>query len=202
MFRTSFTLLLRQKTDVLIHCAFIILAWFLMALISRQGPLEGAPFVGFFWLLFLFSLTLSLDQAFQEDREDGTLELLTTEPRILELFLLTRLVTFLCLNGLYVFLSFGFFYMFTDLFSVFMIARALVMLPGLVCLFLFVRVLCLSHQTSAQLLPLLVWPVSVSFFLFASAPESEEHICWILGALSSFLGVLCFWGMRFALRFL
>ena len=206
MFKTAFLLVWRQKAEIFINSAFVVLAWLFVGLVLGKDMLMSKSLSSlldsFFWVIFLFSITLSSTRFFREDMEDGTVSLLKTEPDVIDVFIFSRLIVLGGVNIFNALLSLGALALMAGFFSVSIALKLFLMLPGIVGIFLFVQMICLSHKNASQLLPLLIWPLITPFFIFATATGSNSLPYWILGALSAFLGPLCFWGMRFCFRFL
>lgn len=203
MFKTSFLLLWRRKSSLFTHAIFIGLAWFFAVLVGGEAflsPASGSSFSFLihhcFWVIYLFSMAMSGDSLFKEDLSDGTLVLLKGETAKTDIFLLARFVAHFCASAFHVFVSLGIVLMLSGNFSWDLVARAFLVLPGMLALIFLMQSLCYSHQNMRLLLPLLVWPFMIPFFVFASQIAPEPYTYWILAALSCLMLPLSFWGTR------
>tara|TARA_A100000171_G_C2119158_1_gene139706 strand:+ start:373 stop:981 length:609 start_codon:yes stop_codon:yes gene_type:complete len=201
MIKTSLLLLWRQKSEMLTGLAFLLLAWFFIGILSIQDSFSVLQYQYIFWLVFLFSASFSSVHAFKDDFEDGTLALLKTESgSVLDLFIFSRLILLLFINTLNSLVSFCCLSLFIESFLWELALKVLLVLPGVISLFLMAQALCLSHKNTSQMFLLIVWPLAVPFFLFATASSQEGSFVFLV-SLSTFLSPLCFWGTRFILRF-
>lgn len=84
-------LALRQSTDVALVLAFFLVAAALFPFGVGPGPETlGRIAPGIVWVLALLAVMLSLDRLFQQDWEDGALELLTLTPAPLTVIVLGK----------------------------------------------------------------------------------------------------------------
>lgn len=206
MLKTSFLLLWRRKSFFLTHMTFILFSWFLILLIGggdlavlRENNMPFASLQDFFWVIFLFSMTLSGESLFREDQSDGTLALLSGEPEKRDLFLGGRYVALLCLNVLYGFVSCCCLSLLQGYFALQIFLKCCCVLPGFLALLFLMQSLCLDQSHRSSLMPLLVWPFMIPFFIFATQSGGQMKTYGILVALSGLMLSISYWGVRFLL---
>ncbi len=84
-------LTIRQSTDVALVMAFFVVAAALFPFGVGPGPETlGRIAPGIVWVLALLAVMLSLDRLFQQDWEDGALELITLTPAPLPILVLGK----------------------------------------------------------------------------------------------------------------
>lgn len=94
-------LALRQGVDAVMAVAFFVIAVALFPLGIGPEPNALARIApGVIWVAALLAAMLSLDRLFQQDYEDGSLELLVLAPAPLELIVLAKAVAHLLTTGL------------------------------------------------------------------------------------------------------
>lgn len=202
---------LRQLSDTLMVIVFFIIAAALFPfgvgpepnLLARMAP-------GILWVTALLAAMLSFDRLFQNDFEDGTLELLIVAPQPVWLTALAKIVAHWLTTGLPllvaspvigIMLNLG-----PDGYGVLIVAMALgtaiISLVGALG-----AALTLGSRRSGVLLSLLVLPLVIPVLIFGAGaveavvggfPATQQLL--VLGGLLLACLVVCPWGCAAALR--
>ena len=166
-------LALRQGVDAVMAVAFSVIAVALFPLgIGPEPNILARIAPGVIWVAALLAAMLSLDRLFQQDYEDGSLELLALAPAPLEMIVLAKVAAHWLTTGLPLLLAAPvlavLMNMAADGFAVLLIAM-LLGTPSLSLIGAIGGALVLGARRGGVLIALLVLPLYIPVLIFAVA---------------------------------
>lgn len=164
-------LALRQGVDAVMAVAFFVIAVALFPLgVGPEPNILARIAPGVIWVAALLAAMLSLDRLFQQDYEDGTLELLALAPAPLEMIVLAKVTAHWLTTGLPLLLAAPvlavLMNMAADGFAVLLIAM-LLGTPSLSLIGAIGGALVLGARRGGVLIALLVLPLYIPVLIFA-----------------------------------
>lgn len=209
--RRDLRLALRQGSDSLMVVTFFVLCvvLFPFGVGPESGVLERIS-AGILWVTALLACMLSLDRLFQQEYEDGSLDLLTLSPVPLPILVLGKVVAHWLTTGLPILLAAPLLavllHMNGDGFAVLVAAMALGT-PTLSLIGAVGAALVLGARRGGVLLSLLVLPLYIPVLVFGVSAVDAAVMGFefraqllILGALQLGALALCPWAAAAALR--
>jgi heme exporter protein B len=204
-------LALRQGVDAVMAVAFFVIAVALFPLgVGPEPNILARIAAGVIWVAALLAAMLSLDRLFQQDYEDGSLELLALAPAPLELIVLAKVAAHWLTTGLPLLLAAPvlavLMNMATDGFTVLLIAM-LLGTPSLSLIGAIGGALVLGARRGGVLIALLVLPLYIPILIFAVSAvdavltgQSPRPHLLLLGAILVAALPLAPWSAAAALR--
>lgn len=209
--RRDLRLALRQGSDSLMVVTFFVLCvvLFPFGVGPESGVLERIS-AGILWVTALLACMLSLDRLFQQEHEDGSLDLLTLSPVPLPVLVLGKVVAHWLTTGLPILLAAPvlavLLHMNGDGFAVLVAAMALGT-PTLSLIGAVGAALVLGARRGGVLLSLLVLPLYIPVLVFGVSAVDAAVMDFgfraqllILGAMLLGALALCPWAAAAALR--
>jgi heme exporter protein B len=204
-------LALRQGVDAVMAVAFFVIAVALFPLgVGPEPNILARIAAGVIWVAALLAAMLSLDRLFQQDYEDGSLELLALAPAPLELIVLAKVAAHWLTTGLPLLLAAPvlavLMNMAADGFTVLLIAM-LLGTPSLSLIGAIGGALVLGARRGGVLIALLVLPLYIPILIFAVSAvdavltgQSPRPHLLLLGAILVAALPLAPWSAAAALR--
>jgi heme exporter protein B len=204
-------LALRQGVDAVMAVAFFVIAVALFPLgVGPEPNILARIAAGVIWVAALLAAMLSLDRLFQQDYEDGSLELLALAPAPLELIVLAKVTAHWLTTGLPLLLAAPvlavLMNMAADGFTVLLIAM-LLGTPSLSLIGAIGGALVLGARRGGVLIALLVLPLYIPILIFAVSAvdavltgQSPRPHLLLLGAILVAALPLAPWSAAAALR--
>jgi len=202
---------LRQGVDAVMAVAFFVIAVALFPLgVGPEPNILARIAAGVIWVAALLAAMLSLDRLFQQDYEDGSLELLVLAPAPLELVVLAKVAAHWLTTGLPLLLAAPVLAVLMNMdasgFAVLLLAM-LLGTPSLSLIGAIGGALVLGARRGGVLIALLVLPLYIPVLIFAvSAVDAvltgqtpRPHLL-LLGAILAAALPLAPWSAAAALR--
>ncbi|MFB3135743.1 MAG: heme exporter protein CcmB [Rhodospirillales bacterium] len=209
--RRDVRLAFRQGIGGLMAVMFFVLAVFLFPVaVGPEANMLARISAGVIWVAALLASMLSLEQLFQADFEDGSLELLALTPMPLEVVVLAKVTAHWLTTGLPLIaaapLLAVLLHMNTDGFAVLVVALALGT-PSLSLVGAVGAALILGSRRGGVLLSLIILPLYIPVLIFgvgavdaALAGFTVRPQLLVLGAFFLAALPLCLWAAAAALR--
>ncbi len=202
---------LRQGVDAVMAVAFFVIAVALFPLgVGPEPNILARIAAGVIWVAALLAAMLSLDRLFQQDYEDGSLELLVLAPAPLELVVLAKVAAHWLTTGLPLLLAAPVLAVLMNMDSSGFAVLLLAMLLGTPSLSLIGAIgaaLVLGARRGGVLIALLVLPLYIPVLIFAVAAvdavltgQTPRPHLLLLGAILAAALPLAPWSAAAALR--
>ncbi len=204
-------LALRQGVDAVMAVAFFVIAVALFPLgVGPEPNILARIAAGVIWVAALLAAMLSLDRLFQQDYEDGSLELLVLAPAPLELVVLAKVAAHWLTTGLPLLLAAPVLAVLMNMeasgFAVLLLAM-LLGTPSLSLIGAIGGALVLGARRGGVLIALLVLPLYIPVLIFAVSAvdavltgQSPRPHLLLLGAILAAALPLAPWSAAAALR--
>lgn len=211
LFRRDLRLGLRQGSDAATALAFFVLAVALFPFgVGPEPAILARIAAGLLWVIALLASLIALERLFQEDHQDGGLDLLLLAPAPLPLLVLAKLAAHWLVTGLPMILVAPILALLLQLpagGTGVLMAALLLGTPTLGLIGAVAAALTLGARRSGLLMPLLVLPLYVPVLIFGVAAveaalaglDPTPHLS-LLGALLLAAFALCPWLSGVALR--